>query len=134
LKSKFLLAPEDMTSEKDKKNEFHPVMHLNKEKTLIHFSSYGAGDNKDIFLMRKLPSGWSEPINLGAIINTEGDEDFPYVTPDGSTIYFCSTKHGSMGGYDIYQSNWDSEKDMWSLPVNMGAPINSPFDDMFFVK
>ena len=134
LKSKFLLAPEDMTSDKDKKNEFHPVMHLNKEKTRIHYSSYGDGDNKDIFLMRKLPGGWSEPMNLGAVINTEGDESFPYVTPDGSILYFCSTKHGSMGGYDIYQSNWDAEKDMWSLPVNMGAPINSPFDDMFFVK
>lgn len=134
LKSKFLLAPEDMTSAKDKKNGFHPVMHLNREKTRIHYSSYGNGENKDIFLMRKLPSGWSEPINLGAVINTEGDENFPYVTPDGNTLYFCSTKHGSMGGYDVYKSEWDMEKDTWGLPVNMGAPINSPFDDMFFVK
>ena len=134
LKSKFLLAPEDMTSAKDKKNSFRPVMHLNKKKTRIHYSSYGDGDNKDIFLRRKLPSGWSEPINLGGTINTEGDENFPYVTPDGMTLYFCSTKHGSMGGYDIYKSDWDEEKAMWGIPVNMGAPINSPFDDMFFVK
>lgn len=134
LRSKFLLAPEDMTSAKDKKLNFHPVMHLNKEKTQIHYSSYGSGDSKDIFLMRKLPSGWSEPISLGPIINTEGDENFPYVTPDGKTLYFCSTKHGSMGGYDIYKSNWEEEKGGWGLPTNMGAPINSPFDDMFFVK
>jgi hypothetical protein len=134
LKSKFLLAPEDMTSAKDKKNSFRPVMHLNQKKTTIHYSSYGDGDNKDLFLRRKLPSGWSEPISLGAVINTEGDENFPYVTPDGMTLYFCSTKHGSMGGYDIYKSEWDNEKATWNLPVNMGAPINSPFDDMFFVK
>jgi len=134
LKSKFLLAPEEMTSSKDKNLNFHPVMHLNKEKTQIHYASYGDGDNKDIFLMRKLPSGWSEPINLGPIINTEGDENYPYVTLDGKTLYFCSTKHGSMGGYDIYKSVWEEERGSWGLPVNMGAPINSPFDDMFFVK
>ncbi|MGB0882700.1 MAG: hypothetical protein ACPGSO_07075 [Vicingaceae bacterium] len=134
LKSKFLLAPEDMTSAKDKKNGFRPVMHLNKAKTTIHYSSYGDNDHKDIYLRRKLPSGWSEPLNLGPIINTEGDENFPYVTPDGKTLYFCSTKHGSMGGYDIYKSEWDEEKAIWGLPENMGAPINSPFDDLFFVK
>ena len=99
-----------------------------RTKTLIYYSSYGldGANGKDLFLMRKLPNKtWTDPINLGDLINTPGDEDFPYVTPDGKILYFCSTKHGSMGGYDIYKSKWNERKDKWDAPVNMGAPINS---------
>jgi hypothetical protein len=137
LLSKFLLTPDDMTTARDKKENFKPTMYLNSTKTLIYYSSYGSdgANGKDIFLMRKLPNKiWTDPINLGDLINTSGDEDFPYVTQDGQTLYFCSTKHGSMGGYDIYKSIWNERKDKWNAPVNMGAPINSPFDDLFFVE
>ena len=137
LKSKFLLTPDDMVSAKDKKENFKPTMYLNNAKTLIYYSSYGVdgANGKDIYLMRKLPNNtWTEPINLGSTINTDGDENYPYLSEDGNTLYFCSTKHGSMGGYDIYKSNWNERKDKWSKPINMGAPINSPFDDLFFVE
>ncbi len=137
LKSKFLLTPDDMVTAKDKKENFKPTMYLNSNKTLIYYSSYGTdgANGKDLFLMRKLPNNtWTDPINLGDLINTSGDEDFPYVTPDAKILYFCSTKHGSMGGYDIYKSTWNDKKDKWNAPVNMGAPINSPFDDLFFVE
>jgi tetratricopeptide (TPR) repeat protein len=137
LQSKFLLTPDDMTTAKDKKENFKPTMYLNSTKTLIYYSSYGSdgANGKDIFLMRKLPNKtWTDPINLGDLINTSGDEDFPYVTEDGKALYFCSTKHGSIGGYDIYKSIWNERKDKWNAPVNMGAPINSPFDDLFFVE
>ena len=137
LQSKFLLTPDDMVTAKDKKENFKPTMYLNAKKTLIYYSSYGTdgANGKDLFLMRKLPNNtWTDPINLGDLINTSGDEDFPYITQDGKTLYFCSTKHGSMGGYDIYKSSWNDRKDKWNAPVNMGAPINSPFDDLFFVE
>ena len=137
LESKFLLAPEDMISAYDKNENFKPIMYLNGKKTIIYYSSYGLdGTNgKDIFIMRKLPNNtWTESINLGDIINTDGDEDFPYVTADGQFLYFCSTKHGSMGGYDIFKAAWNDRKEKWNTPVNMGAPINSPFNDMFFVE
>ena len=137
LQSKFLLTPDDMVTPKDKKENFKPTMYLNGAKTLIYYSSYGTdgANGKDLFLMRKLPNNtWTAAINLGDVINTDGDEDFPYVTSDGQILYFCSTKHGSMGGYDIYKATWNDRKDTWNTPVNMGAPINSPFDDLFFVE
>jgi hypothetical protein len=137
LESKFLLTPDDMTSEIDKKENFKPIMYLNSSKTLIYYTSYGldGANGKDLFLMRKLPNNtWSEPINLGESINTAGDEDYPYVTPDGRTLYFCSTKHGSMGGYDIFKATWNDKQEKWENPVNLGAPINSPFDDLYFVE
>jgi len=135
--AKFLLAPDDMTSAKDKKKGFKPTMYLNKDKTVIYYASYGDSDEngKDIFMMKKLPNNtWSEPINLSAPINTIGDEDYPFLSPDGNILYFSSTQHGSMGGYDIFKSVWNEKSNTWGYPVNMGAPINSPFDDMFYVE
>ena len=135
--AKFLLVPEDMTSVKDKKENFKPTMYLNNNKTLIYYSSYGEnGENgKDLFFMKKLPNNtWSEPLNLGSPINTAADEDFPFLSKDEMTLYFSSKSHGSMGGYDIFKSTWDEKNNTWTEPINMGAPINSPFDDLFYVE
>lgn len=135
--AKFLLAPDDMTTTKDKKENFKPTMYLNNSKTLIYFSSYGEnGENgKDIYYMKKLPNNtWSEAINVGTLVNTQTDEDFPFLSKDGTTLFFSSKAHGSMGGYDIFKSTWDEITNSWTTPVNMGAPINSPFDDLFYVE
>jgi len=86
-------------------------------------------------MMKKLPNNtWSVPTKLDNNINSEGDEDYPYLSQDGKTFFFASTKHGSMGGYDIFKSTWNDRKNDWNTPVNIGAPINSPFDDFFYVK
>ena len=73
---------------------------------------------------------WTEPINLGQTINTEFDEDGAFLAEDGKTLYFSSKGHNSMGGFDIFYSIRENGK--WSSPVNMGAPINSPKDDIYF--
>lgn len=82
---------------------------------------------------RKADGTWSEPENAGDKINTPFDENFPYLHTDGSTLYFASKGHYSMGGYDIFKIVWNWEKKQWSDPINEGFPINTPFDDFFFV-
>ena len=85
----------------------------------------------DLYMSKKLPSGgWSEPVNLGSVVNTVYNEDFPSFSPDGSTLYFCSQGHNSMGGYDLFKTSYDRNTDTWSEPVNLGYPINTPDDDM----
>jgi len=74
---------------------------------------------------------WSKPENLGPEINTEYDEDGVYITPDGKTMYFSSTGHNSMGGYDIFKAEIKNGK--VSKPINMGYPINTAANDIFFV-
>ena len=74
---------------------------------------------------------WSEPVNLGATINTEYDEDGPFLHPDGRTLYFSSRGHNTMGGFDIFETEYKNGE--WTTPMNMGYPINSPDDDVFFV-
>ena len=132
-----ILVVAKFQSKIDKKMNHVPVVHFPPNAKAIYYASYGVdgANGKDLFLMRKLPDNtWSSPINLGATINTPGDEDYPYVTPDGRTLYFCSTKHGSMGGYDIFKAIWNDKKGEWEAPQNLGAPINSPFDDLYFVE
>ncbi len=100
----------------------------------LYFSSdrYGSYGQKDIWMSHLLPNGsWSKPINLGPNINTGADEDAPYITPDGKYLYFSSTGHNSMGGYDIFVSQKD-EFGAWGPAKNLGYPINSVYDDIFF--
>jgi outer membrane protein OmpA-like peptidoglycan-associated protein len=91
----------------------------------------GDGDF-DIYMIRRLPDGsWAEPQNLGNMINTKYDEYAPFIHPDGKSLYFSSKGHNSMGGYDIFKSTLLNGK--WSIPVNLGHPINTPDDDVDFV-
>ena len=85
----------------------------------------------DIYMTRKNDKGkWTEPVNLGPVINTEYDEEGVFMHPDGKTLYFSSRGHKTMGGYDIFKSVFEGGK--WSEPENIGYPINTPDDDVFF--
>ncbi|MFQ5446625.1 MAG: DUF1573 domain-containing protein [Saprospiraceae bacterium] len=72
---------------------------------------------------------YGDPVNLGPKINTVGDEDTPFYR-DG-ILYFSSTGHPGIGGYDIFMSTWNGT--MWSKPQNMGMPYNSSADDLYFM-
>lgn len=74
---------------------------------------------------------WGDAENLGPTINTKYDEEGVYIHPDGKTLYFSSEGHNSMGGVDIMYSTWSNGT--WSTPRNIGHPINTPDNDVFFV-
>jgi len=75
---------------------------------------------------------WGEPKNMGRPINTEYDEEGIFMHPDGRTLYFSSRGHNTMGGYDIFSSSLQDDG-TWSKPENLGYPLNTPDDDVFFV-
>src|SRR5258708_3102934 len=78
-------------------------------------------------------SVWTEPINLGSVVNTAGDELTPFLASDDKTLYFSSNGFSGYGGSDIYVSKrLDDTWTNWSEPQNMGPEINSKNDDMFF--
>ena len=74
---------------------------------------------------------WGEAENMGPSINTVEDEDGVFIHPDGTTLYFSSKGHTCMGGYDVFKSSFSDGK--WSAAANLGWPVNSPDDDLFFV-
>lgn len=75
---------------------------------------------------------WSKPRTFTFQINSELNEDSPYLSPDEKSLFFASNGHGSIGGYDIYVTTFDEEKQTWSEPVNLGFPINTPDDELHF--
>ena len=75
---------------------------------------------------------WSPPINLGPEINGPFDEVSPYLSYDGSELYFSSDRNESIGNLDVFVSTYLYEADKWAQPQNMGIPINSPGDDTHF--
>ena len=87
----------------------------------------------DIFMSKLLPGGiWSIPVNLGPTINTQYDEMFPIISADGKTLYFASQGHKSMGGYDVYKSEWNEQFNRWERPENLGYPINTTMDNFTY--
>jgi outer membrane protein OmpA-like peptidoglycan-associated protein/tetratricopeptide (TPR) repeat protein len=83
----------------------------------------------DIYFVNKTKKGWTKSENLGRKINTPSSEGFPYAAPDGK-LYFCSKGHPTYGGYDIFVTQQDTTTMEWEKPTNVGAPINSPYDDI----
>lgn len=105
---------------------------LNTEGDLVFFSrEVSSGKNgTDIYMSRRLPNKeWGVPQRLPDIINTPFNESFPHLMADGKTFYFSSEGHTSMGGFDIFISEWDELTNTWSPPRNAGYPINTVDDD-----
>ena len=75
----------------------------------------------------------TEPINMGAIINTDMEESSPFLASDNKTLYFASQGHNGFGGYDIYVTHrLDETWTNWSKPENLGPAVNGTLDDEFF--
>jgi len=99
---------------------------------------YFANNNEDGFggmdiyyAVRNEKGDWDKPVNLGADINTELSEDNPFITQNGQRLFFVSQGHTSIGGFDIFYSEKDNTGS-WKKPVNMGYPINTTDDEMFY--
>ncbi len=120
-------------------------INTNYKETSLCFSSdgntlyYTSSDKKlsngglDIFVTKKDSKGkWEKPKNLSPIINTIYNEQGVFISADGNTLYFSSEGHNSMGGLDIFKTTKD-ETGVWTAPVNLGYPINSVDDDVFYV-
>ena len=108
-----------------------------------------SGDGKTLYFTSDKPGGyggtdiyvshldkndrWGEPENLGPEINTDRNEEAPFISKSGLHLYFSSDGHAGMGDLDIYRAEIDPETNKFHLPVNLGYPINSVENDIFFV-
>lgn len=96
----------------------------------------GGYGGKDIYVSQMVRKGnsdkyeYSKAVNIGASINTPYDEEGVFMSSDGKSLYFSSKGHRNMGGYDIFRS--ENVNGIWTEPVNLGYPVNTPDDDVFF--
>lgn len=125
--------PEKLDDEINSKYQEASASFGNNDGSVLYFSSdrpEGFG-GKDLYRVKRLPDGsWSKAQNLGDKINTAYDDDAPFIASDGS-LYFASQGHRSMGGFDIFCAI--KADDGFNDPVNIGYPINTPGDDIFFM-
>jgi outer membrane protein OmpA-like peptidoglycan-associated protein/tetratricopeptide (TPR) repeat protein len=110
--------------------------YLTKDGKTLYFTSEevkgGVGGN-DIYKVTKKDDGtWGDPENLGTTINTALDEDSPFISEDGKTLYFSSNGHLGYGSYDIFKSTFENGD--WTEPVNIGKPMNSVGHDIFYTN
>ncbi len=114
-------------------NETHATL-SSEGTTLIFTSDRGNGKGgKDLYIVHRNPTGeWGLAQNMGDVLNTQYDEEGPFLHPDGSTLYFSSKGHNSMGGYDLFYSELQPDGS-WGAPINMGYPINTTADEVYYV-
>lgn len=112
-----------------------PGISLSSDEDIIYFVSdrKGGYGGTDIYRSKILGNGqWALAENLGPFINTAYDEDAPFISQDGKTLYFSSKGHSSMGEFDIFKSAYENGN--WSIPENLGYPINSSADDIYYYQ
>ncbi len=108
---------------------------ISSDGNILYFASNRPGGlgGTDIYQSKRDPKGkWGLPTNLGADVNTAQNEDFPNISPDGKTLYFSSTGHSSMGGYDLFKVKFDEETQQWKNAQNLGYPLSTTDDDLNF--
>lgn len=107
----------------------------NEEVFFFTSNRKGGTGGTDIYMSKRQPNGqWGKAMLLGPKINTQYDEDSPFIHADGKTLYFSSKGHNSMGGYDIFSCVINVETgEVVEAPKNIGYPINTADDDIFFV-
>ncbi len=114
---------------------WEPSAFISADGSSLYFTSDRPGGygGRDIYVSKQTPKNdWGKAVNMGPEINTQYDEDAPFIHPDEKTLYFSSNGHNTMGGFDIFISLL-SDDSVWSEPINAGYPINTPDDDIYYV-
>ncbi|NQX97801.1 MAG: PD40 domain-containing protein [Flavobacteriales bacterium] len=127
--------PKKMNKNINTKHHESSASYSNDGKTLYFVSNKPGGfGHHDMYVTKwdDASQDWGEAKNLGPTLNTKYNEEAVLIHPDGKTLYFSSQGHKTMGNYDIFKSTL-KEDGSWSTPENMGYPINTVDDDVFFV-
>jgi tetratricopeptide (TPR) repeat protein len=101
----------------------------------IYFSGTAGSEKNGLQLFRvrkRAGKSWGDPEEVKAL-NTEGDELLPYFDPNQGDLYFASDGGAGIGGFDLYKSHYDSDRDNWSIPINLGFPVNSAMDEFLLL-
>ena len=112
--------------------ESHGFVTENGEQLIFASDRPGGFGGLDLYISKKVNGDWGPPVNLGPEINTQFNEDRPFLINNGKILFFSSQGHSTMGGYDLFRSELQSNS-LWSKPSTLGYPINTPDDNIFFL-
>jgi hypothetical protein len=112
--------------------ESHGFISDDGEQLIFASDRPGGFGGLDLYISRKVNGDWGPAVNLGPEINTQFNEDRPFLVNNEKTLFFSSQGHENIGGYDIFRSDIQSNG-LWSKPKNLGYPLNTPDDNIFFM-
>jgi tetratricopeptide (TPR) repeat protein len=112
--------------------ESHGFLSESGDQLIFASDRPGGFGGLDLYISKKVDGDWGPPVNIGPEINTQFNEDRPFLVNNGKTLFFSSQGHENMGGYDIFRSDLQSNG-LWSVPSNLGYPLNTPDDNFFFM-
>ncbi len=129
--------PKPIPGKINRKDSWESQPSLSSDGKMLFFASDrpgGFGGSDIWFSQRNADGSWRDPVNLGSTINTDKNERSPFLHTDSKTLYFSSNGHDGLGRQDVFYSKLDS-KQRWSIPKNIGYPINTENDEVdFFVS
>jgi Tol biopolymer transport system component len=112
--------------------ESHGFISEDGEQLIFASDRPGGFGGLDLYISRKVNGDWGPAVNLGPEINTPFNEDRPFLINKAKTLFFSSQGHENIGGYDLFRSDIQSNG-LWSKPKNLGYPLNTPDDNVFFM-
>lgn len=115
-------------------HEFVKSLYAPDWNDVLYYSSEGPSGTRDIMMTMLDDTVWTVPVPVSELSDPSSDEIYPMLSPDGKTMYFASDGLYGVGGYDLYKSVWDEQRQRWSAPQNMGFPYSSPADDFLYVE
>lgn len=133
---KIVVLPDELKTSLDRKSKQRALVYLPAKGGPIYFASLGKDGKtgRDIYRTELLSNGtFAPPVKLAGYVNTDQDEDFAFMHPDGRNFYFSSSGHNSMGGFDIFRSAYDRVSETFGPPENMDFAVNTPDDDIFYM-
>ena len=98
-----------------------------------YFAMADTTENLRLYVANRFGQKWGQPLPLPGFTPQERNEDFPFMDPDGVTLYFAADGAESLGGYDLFQTRYDADAKAFLKPQNLGMPFNSPANDFLMV-
>ena len=113
---------------------FAKAIYIPDDVKQIYWSGKDSDGIRNIYRTTLGDSLWTVPELVNEQLTSSSDEIYPMISPDGKQLFFASKGLYGMGGYDLYVSTWDKDLNDWGVPVNMGFPYSSPYDDFLYIN
>jgi tetratricopeptide (TPR) repeat protein len=122
-----------------KYNSFFPeggnseaIVYETELENIIYYSRLGEDNTLSIYTQIRMQDGWGTAVPFPEMINDSANVNYPFMLADGVTIYYASDGKGSLGGYDIFVTRYNSAAESYLVPENIGMPFNSSFNDYMY--
>lgn len=109
------------------------VVYMNEKGDKIYYSHETEDAHYCLFTQSKLMDKWGDEKQLPMNVNSNNNDNYPFVLTDGVTMYYASEGNGSLGGYDIFVTRYNTGSDTYLAPEQLGMPFNSPYNDYMYV-